>query len=194
MRETSALIVKGRNKLNISLVLVPSISMAKLIEQLKNIIYWYRNMMTNAALHWPVDNADSVQLWSFTVTHVAWLYNHLPNKNLGWMSPVNIFTKTLSDYQDLLRTRVWGCPAFVLHPKLHYSQNIPKFNRQSCVGQFLGFSDEHSTLVAMVKNLATHFVSPRFYVVFYENLSSIQNNTRIEDTAVEAVSSIRVVC
>ena len=55
---------------------------------IKTIIYWYRNMMTNESLNWPVDNADSVQLWSFTVTHVAWLYNHLPNKHLGWMSPV----------------------------------------------------------------------------------------------------------
>jgi hypothetical protein len=75
-------------------------------------------MMTHTALHWPDDNADNIRLWAFAVTHAAWLYNHMPNKNLGWMSPLEIFTKTQSDHRDLLRARVWGCPVFVLHPKL----------------------------------------------------------------------------
>ena len=107
-------------------------------------------MMTHAALHWPDDGANSIRLWAFTVTHAAWLYNHLPNKNLGWMSPLEIFTKTKSDHRDLLRTRVWGCPAFVLDPKLQDGHKIPKFNRRSRMGQFSGFSDEYSTLVSMV--------------------------------------------
>ena len=57
------------------------------------------------------------------------------------------------------------------------------------MGQFLGFSDEHSTLVAMVRNLATNFLRPQFHVVFYKKLSTLQNNTRLEDTAVEAISN-----
>ena len=55
------------------------------------------------------------------------------------------------------------------------------------MGQLLVLSDEHSTLVTMVKNLATNFVSPQFHVVFDEKFSTIQNNTRIEDTAIEAI-------
>ena len=55
------------------------------------------------------------------------------------------------------------------------------------MGQLLGFSDEHSTLVAMVINLATNFVSPQFHVVFDEKFSTVQNDTRLEDTAVEAI-------
>ena len=55
------------------------------------------------------------------------------------------------------------------------------------MGQLLGFSDEHSTLVAMVRNLTTNFVSPQFHVVFDEKFSIIQNNTSLEETAVEAI-------
>ena len=116
--------------------------------------------MTHAALHWPDDGANSIRLWAFAVTHAAWLYNRLPNKNLGWMSPLESFTKTKSDHRDLLRARVWGCPAFVLDPKLQDGHKIPKFNQRSQMGQFLGFSDEHSTRVSMVQKLATNYVSP----------------------------------
>ena len=58
--------------------------------------------MVHASIHWPDDNAGSVRLWAFAVTHAAWLYNCLPNKNLGWMSPLEIFTEAKSDHQDLL--------------------------------------------------------------------------------------------
>ena len=30
---------------------------------IQTIIYWDRNMMTNAALHWTADDADIVMLW-----------------------------------------------------------------------------------------------------------------------------------
>ena len=108
-----------------------------------------------------------------------WLYNHLTNKNLGCMSPVEIFAKTQSDHRDILRARVWGCPAFVLHPKLQDNQKIPKFNRWIRMGQILGFSDKHCPLVAMVRNLETNFVSPQFHIVFDEKFSTIQNDTRL---------------
>ena len=54
---------------------------------------------------------------------------------------------------------------FVLDPKLQDGK-IPKWNRRSRLGQFLGFSDEHLSLVANVRNLSTGFVSPQFHVVF----------------------------
>ena len=55
------------------------------------------------------------------------------------------------------------------------------------MGQFLGFSDQHSSLVAMVQNLVTNYVSPQFHVVFDEKFSTIQNDTRLEDTTVESI-------
>ena len=52
------------------------------------------------------------------------------------------------------------------------------------MGQLLGFSDEYSALVAMVRNLATNFVSPQFHFVFDEKFSTIHNDNMLEDTAV----------
>ena len=53
--------------------------------------------------------------------------------------------------------------------------------------QFLVFSEEHITLVAMVRNLSTNFVIPQFHVVFDEMFSTIQDDTSIEDTEVEVI-------
>ena len=47
------------------------------------------------------------------------------------------------------------------------------------MGQFLGFSDEHITLVAMLRNLETNILIPQFHVVFDEKFSTIQNYTRL---------------
>ena len=117
---------------------------------IQTISYWARSMMVHAALHWPSDGSESICLWAFAVSHAAWLYNRLPNKHLGWRSPLEVFTKTKSDHRDLLRAHVWGCPAFVLEPKLQDGHKIPKFNRRARMGQYLGFSDKHSTLMAQV--------------------------------------------
>ena len=117
--------------------------------------------MVHTSLHWVSDGADDIRLWAFAVSHAAWLYNRLPNKHLGWKSPLEVSTKTKSDHRNLLRTHIWGCPAFVLEAKLQDGQKIPKFNRRARMGQYLGFSDEHSSLVARIYSLLLNFVSPQ---------------------------------
>jgi len=149
---------------------------------IQTISYWACSMMVHAALHCPADGSDNIRLWAFAVTRAAWLYNRLPNKHLGWKSPLEIFTKTQSDHRELLRTHVWGCPVFVLEPCLQDGHKIPKFNRRARIGQYLGFSDEHSTLVVQVRNLATNFVSPQFHVIFDDRFTVIYNDVRLDDT------------
>ena len=68
---------------------------------------------------------------------------------------MELLTKNKSNHRDLRRSRVWVCPVYVLKAKLQNDQKLPKWNRQSRLGQFLGFSEEHSTLVANVLNLWT---------------------------------------
>ena len=55
------------------------------------------------------------------------------------------------------------------------------------MGTNLGFSDPHSLLAAIVTKLGTNFVSPQFHVVFDEKFTTIQNDTRLGDSAVESV-------
>eukprot|EP00804_Cyclotella_cryptica_P001119 CCRYP_008393-RA/>CCRYP_008393-RA protein AED:0.39 eAED:0.39 QI:0/0/0/1/0/0/2/0/218 len=102
------------------------------------------------------------------------------------LTPLELLTKTKADHRDLLRSHVWGCPVFVLDPKLQDGKKIPKWNRRSRLGQFLGFSDEHSSLVANVRNLSTGFVSPQFHVVF-DNLFQTVFSSGSDDVLVDRI-------
>ena len=55
------------------------------------------------------------------------------------------------------------------------------------MGQFVGFSDEHSSLIAKVRNLLTNFISPQFHVVFDDKFNTIQNDAKLEDTALDSI-------
>ena len=105
--------------------------------------------MIHSSLNWTDKGVDDLTLWSFAVKHSVWVFNRVSNQKSG-ISPMEILTKTNSNHQDLRRSHVWGCPVFVLEAKLQNDQKLPKWNRRSRMGQFLGFSDEHSTLVATV--------------------------------------------
>ena len=41
------------------------------------------------------------------------------------------------------------------------------------MGQFLGFSYEHFTLLSNVRNLITRFISPQFYLVFNDLFETV---------------------
>ena len=61
---------------------------------------------------------------------------------------------------------MWGYPVYVLEAKLQNDQKLPKWNRRSRLRLFLGFSEEHSTLVANVRNLWTGYILPQYHLVF----------------------------
>jgi hypothetical protein len=102
---------------------------------------------------------------AFVVKHAVWLYNCIPN-HLSGLTPLELPTKSKADHHDLLRLYVWGCLAIVIDPRLQNNQKLPKWNRCACVGKLLGYSDEHSSLVANVRHLSNGHVSPQFHVVF----------------------------
>jgi hypothetical protein len=99
------------------------------------------------------------------VKHAAWLYNCIPNC-LSGLTPLELLTKSKADHRDILHLHVWSCPAIFLDPKLQNDQKLPKWNRRACAGQFLGYSDEHSSLVVKVQHLSICHVSLQFHVVF----------------------------
>ncbi len=132
---------------------------------IQTIMYMARTFMVHASLHWTDRGSDDISLWPFAVKHAVWLYNRVPNRKSG-LTPLELLTKSKADHRDLLRSHVWGCPAIVLEPQLQNDQKLPKWNRRARVGQFLGFSDEHSSLVANVRHMSNGYVSPQFHVVF----------------------------
>jgi hypothetical protein len=108
--------------------------------------------MVNASLHWMDLVFDDLSLCSFLVKHSVWIYNRVPNARSG-LTPLELVTKEQSDYKDILRCHVWGCPVYVLEAKLQNDQKLPKWTRRACLRQFVGFSDEYPSLVANVRHL-----------------------------------------
>jgi hypothetical protein len=54
------------------------------------------------------------------------------------------------------------------------------------MGQFVGFSDKHSSLVANVQHVSTNFISPQFHVVF-DDLFKTVNCTGVDEPVIEAI-------
>jgi hypothetical protein len=71
---------------------------------------------------------------------------------------------------------VWGCLAIVLEPQLQNDKKLPKWNRCARVGQLLGYSDKHLSLVVNVRHLSTGYVSPQFHVVFDDLFETVVCN------------------
>jgi hypothetical protein len=75
---------------------------------------------------------------------------------------------------------------YVLEAKLQNNQKLPKWNRRARLGQFVGFSDKNSSLVANVRHLTTGYISPQFHVVF-DDLFETVNCTGVDDQVVESI-------
>ena len=128
--------------------------------------------MIHVALHWADYSVNDIALWPFAIKHAAWLYILLPNQITG-ISQLKMLTREKAAHKDLLRCHVWGCPTFVLNPKLHDGKKIPEWNLHLRLGQFLGFSDKHSTLVANVRHLTTGYVSLQYHCVFDDLFTTV---------------------
>ncbi len=75
---------------------------------------------------------------------------------------------------------------FVLEAKLKNDQKLPKWNQQAQMGQFVGFSDKHSSLVANVRHLSTNFISPQFHAIFDDIFKTV-NRTGVDEPVVKSI-------
>jgi hypothetical protein len=140
---------------------------------IQTFVSWARTMMLHAVIHWP-DQAN-LELWPFALDHAIYLWNNIPSKTTR-LSPLELFTKSRFDnYDHLQRARVWGCPTYVLDPKLQDAKKIPKWHPRARRGMNLGVSSHHSTRVGLVLNVATGSVSPQFHCVYDDLFSTVPN-------------------
>jgi hypothetical protein len=133
-----------------------------------------RAMMLHQAIMWP-DRAD-LKHWPFAMDHAVYLWNNLPREN-GGLSPTEIFThQVVHDHSGLNRAHVWGCPVYVLDPKLQDGKKLPKWDPCARRGMNLGMSVDHSSAsISRILNLRTGHVSPQFHVVFDDKFTTINN-------------------
>ena len=140
---------------------------------IQTVTRWARAMLLHAVIMWP-DQAD-LTLWPFAMEHAIYLWNNMPKKDHR-TAPLELFSSNkLSSYDQLRRLHVWGCPVYVLDPKLQDGKKIPKWNPRSRRGQYLGVSMQHSSTIGRILNLTTGFVSPQYHVVYDDLFSTVPN-------------------
>jgi len=137
-----------------------------------------RAMLLHLRIHWP-DEFDPA-LWPFALDYAVWIYNHTPQTELANLTPEELFSSTRSKHSVLRRCRVFGCPAYVLDPKLQDGKKIPKWNPRGKCGMFLGFSNEHSSTVGIILNLRTGYTSPQFHVVYDERFETVTSDMMVD--------------
>jgi hypothetical protein len=82
-----------------------------------------RAMLLHLKVHW-LDEYDT-RLWPFALQYAAWLYNYTPKSNN--LAPIEIFTCQLMNCEFLRCAKVFGCPVYVLKPRLQDGKKIPKW-------------------------------------------------------------------
>jgi hypothetical protein len=154
---------------------------------IRTVTEWARTMLLHAVLHWPQE--VDLDLWPFAMDHAIYLWNHLPNPDLG-VSPVELFTSQIFENYDFLKTvQVFGCPAYVLDPTLQDSKKLPKWVPRTRRGQYLGVAMRHSSTIGRIRNLNTGHVSPQFHVVYDPFFTTVPN---AEDPDLADVDNINV--
>jgi hypothetical protein len=131
-------------------------------------------MILHAAIHWP--GAVSLDLWPFVVEYAVYVWNCMPNMESG-QSPIELFYGGKLDPGVLQSMHVWGCPCYVLDPRVQDGKKLPRWQPKSRRGQFLGRSKKHASTIGQICNLSTGSVSTQFHVVYddwFSTLPSLQ--------------------
>ena len=130
-----------------------------------------RALLLHFAIHWP--QAAEANLWPFAMDHAVYLWNQIPDRTTR-TSPAEHFTSAaFRNHHHLQRLHVFGCPVYVLDPKLQDGKKLPKWNRRSRRGVYMGVSKQHSSTVHLVLNPETGKISPQYHVVFDDTFSTV---------------------
>lgn len=132
-----------------------------------------RVSLLHAKQRWP--SAIETSLWPYAIRYV----NEVRNTTVQvekQQSPIELFT-SVPVRPKLRHYHPFGCPVYVLRNELQGGKTLPKWDRRSRVGLYLGVSPRHSRSVALVLNLHTSLVSPQYHLKFdnlFETLEQIQ--------------------
>lgn len=148
-------ITNQRISLGVSPELGWNIKILWVSEQSKKHHVYGQNFMVCVSLDWSEKGVDDLFLWGFVVKHTAWIHNCIPNgtsritplehQNQGWSWRLTAFP-------------CLGLSSVFLWSKIVWWQEIHNLNQGFQQGQFISYSDEHSTLVANVQHYSTRFV------------------------------------
>jgi hypothetical protein len=142
-----------------------------------------RAMLIHFAIRWP--EAFDVSVWPMAILYSKWIMNHVP-KNNG-IAPIELVVRSKNIKHVLNNGHVFGCPCFVLDPKLQNLGHLPKFQTRSKRGMFVGFSPRHSSNVPLVLNLQTLSITPQYHVVFDDYFQTVDSDLSTDDVNWDAL-------
>ena len=128
--------------------------------------------MFHAALRWPEHYKKT--LWPLAMTYAVHLHNHTPRRQDG-LCPIEIWTKSKSNYSQLKEAHPWRCPVFVLDPRLQDGFKIHKWEPHSRRGIFMGVSPLHASTVGLILNPNTNRISPQFHCVYDDYFETVHH-------------------
>ena len=137
-----------------------------------------RANLLHARLYWP--DTTELDLWPMAVDYAVYIYNNTPRIDSN-LAPIEVWSGCKSDYHALHSAHVWGCPVYVLDPRLQDGKKLPKWQPRSRQGQFLGRSTRHASSAAKVLNLRTGNISTQFHVVFDDWFTTVSSPKTLLD-------------
>jgi len=150
--------------------------------QIQTTFNWSRANLLHFVLHWPQMAKNRDNLWPFAVDYAVYMHNNLPIRDMR-VSPTERFTGTVFDnYNHLTRAHVFGCPVYVLDPRLQDSKKIPKWSMRSRRGIYLGVSKQHSSTVHLVLNPEIGVISPQYHCIFDDTFRTIWSDGQFDPT------------
>lgn len=129
-----------------------------------------RANMIHANIMWP-DKAFT-DLWPQAMSYAIWIHNQIPPGGYGF-TPDEIWSGIKNPVSNLQRAHVFGCPVYVLDPKLQDGKKIPKWDARARQGIFVGFPPVHSSLVPLILNPRTQHISPQYHVIFDDKFTTV---------------------
>ena len=140
---------------------------------IKNISRKARIFMLHAALRWPEHYDKS--LWPLAMTHAVHMHNHTPRRTDG-LCPVEIWSRSKSNHSHLKNAHPWGCPVYVLDPRLQDGFKLPKWEPRSRRGIYMGISPLHASSVGLILNPNTNRISPQFHCIYDDYFETVHSN------------------
>ena len=136
-----------------------------------------RAMLIHFAIRWP--EVFDVSVWPMAIQYAKWLVNHVPKAN--GIAAIELIVRSKTARHVLQNAHVFGCPVYVLDPKLQSLSHLPKFQARSKRGVFMGFSERHSSNVPLVLNLATLSITPQYHIIYDDWFQTVDSSLTSEE-------------
>ena len=140
---------------------------------IKNTSRRARIFMFHAALRWP-EQHDSTP-WPLAMSYAVHLHNHTPRRS-DLMTPSSLWTRTPPNHSALTNAHPWGCPVYVLDPRLQDGHKLPRWNPRSRQGTFMGNSPIHASTVGIIRNPTTNRLSPQCHCICDDYFKTVTYN------------------